>query len=265
MLLVLPTVSQRLGPQWAEDLNDAFSLIDEHDHTSGKGNLVPTAGLNINADLSLNSNDLKDIRSLKLNNSVSTLPSDDVRSLYASGGNLYYNNNSGTAIQLTTGASINTGALAVNVWSTQELAGNLTIAGGDSFVFIDVDTSAPRSITLPAASAVTAGRYYVIKDKTSTAATNNITIYPDGSDTIDTAASTLILSTNNASLILISDGVDSWLTVGSTSGFVRLGGDLLGTGSTVNTPRVSTLTGLSGLVTPNSEKSSDGVSSALAP
>jgi len=249
MLLDLPSVGVTVDPTWATKLNTALTTVDEHDHTSDKGVQVPTAGLNINADLSLQSNDLTEIRSLSLNNNVSTLPSGDVRALYASGGNLYYNNNSGTAIQITTGSSLNTGALALNVWEIHELAGNLTLTGAESYVFIDTDTSSGRTINLPPASSVTGGRYFVIKDKTGDANTNNITISPNGSDTIDGAASSTTISSSYGSLIIVSDGVSAWLTNGATGGFIQLGGDLLGTGSTVTAPRVGTLTGIASLVT----------------
>lgn len=249
MNLTLPTVGVTLDPTWATNLNAALTLVDSHNHTSGKGVTVPTAGLNINADLSFGSNDATDLRSLALNNNVSTLPSGDIRALYASGGDLYYNNNSGNAIQLTTGSSLNTGALALNVWELQELAGNLTITSGDSFVFINTNTSTTRTIILPAASAVTAGRYYIIKDKTGSAATNNITITPAGSDTIDGVSASVKVTSAYGNLTLISDGVSGWLTNAAISGFITLGGDLLGTGSTVTAPKVSGLTGIAGLVT----------------
>lgn len=250
MNMELPTVGVTIDPTWASNLNDALTnKVDLHDHTTGLGVRVPSAGLNINADLSFQSNDATNLRSVALNNNVATLPSGDIRALYASGGNLYYNNNSGTPIQITTGSSLNTGALALNVWELTELAGNLTILSSDSFVVINTDTTSARTINLPAASAVTAGRYFTFKDKTGDAATNNITIVPNGSDTIDETASSTTVNTAYGSLTLISDGVSNWLTNASLGGFVKLGGDLLGTGSTVLQPRVGSLTGIGGLIT----------------
>ena len=51
MLLVLPTPGQQLGPTWATNLNTALELVDEHDHTSGKGKKIGVAALTIDADL----------------------------------------------------------------------------------------------------------------------------------------------------------------------------------------------------------------------
>lgn len=60
---------------------------------------------------------------------------------------------------------------------------NITLAIGGNY---RVDTSAARTLTLPAASGLeVAGDHIVVADKTGSAATNNITINRDGSDTID--------------------------------------------------------------------------------
>lgn len=247
MNLDLPVVGQTTDPTWATKLNTALTdQIDTHDHTSGKGVQVPTAGLNINADLSFNSNDAIDLRGVFLNNNVATLLSSDVRALYVSGGNLYYNNNSGVAIQLTTGSSLNTGALALNVWSHQTVNSNLIVPSNASYIYLSVDTTSSRTIILPAANAVTAGRFFIIKDSTGNSLTNNITITPDGSDTIDTSASSYSLNYTFGSVMCVSDGVSNWQlfkegSPGATSailGTIKLAGDLAGTGSTYNTPRV---------------------------
>lgn len=53
MQLVLPVVLGEVGPLWASELNTALgTTVDAHDHTTGKGVKVPSAGININADLS---------------------------------------------------------------------------------------------------------------------------------------------------------------------------------------------------------------------
>ena len=62
--LTLPTVTVTLGPTWATQINAAFEVIDEHDHTSGKGVQIPTAGLNINDDLDFNDNAAQNIEFL---------------------------------------------------------------------------------------------------------------------------------------------------------------------------------------------------------
>ncbi|HET9432864.1 MAG TPA: hypothetical protein VFO37_03865, partial [Chitinophagaceae bacterium] len=79
-----------------------------------------------------------------------------------------------------------------------------------TFVFIAVDTSASRTITLPAANAVTTGRIYAIKDETGLSNTNPITIDAAGADLIDGQAN-VSLASNFGCIWLISNGVDEFL------------------------------------------------------
>jgi hypothetical protein len=103
MNLTLPVVSQTLGPQWASEINADLSLIDSHNHTSGNGALVPVAGLDINADLSLATNALTNVKSLGLLDqaSVATL-----RAIYAKSGDLYWRSGGGSEVRLTVGGAI---------------------------------------------------------------------------------------------------------------------------------------------------------------
>lgn len=108
MGLTLPTVGVTLGPLWATEVNSAFTTIDSHNHTTGQGVPVPTAGIAINADLPFNSFNLTTARSLIMNNNPSPLSLvTDITSLYASSGNLYYNNSSGQQVQITAGPGLN--------------------------------------------------------------------------------------------------------------------------------------------------------------
>ena len=76
---------------------------------------------------------------------------------------------------------------------------------------IGVGTSAGTyTITLPTASVVK-GRAFIIKDEDGNAATNNITVATEGSETIDGAA-TYVLTSNYESVGLYSYGTN-WFTV----------------------------------------------------
>jgi uncharacterized protein (DUF2345 family) len=123
-------------------------------------------------------------------------------------GDLYYRNGAGTEVQLTSGSSINTSS-GNQGWSRTAPAGDLSISNVASYVAIEVDTTAPRTITLPAAASVAAGRRYVISDKTGTANTNPITIARTGGDTIDGATSHTVRSSFGRCVIW-SDGVSAW-------------------------------------------------------
>lgn len=210
MNLSLPTPTVTLGPAWATQLNTALETIDSHDHSSGKGSQVPTAGLNINENLDFNDNKPFNLLATQFTSQSSTLSgASNASSLYVTSGNLYYTNSSGVAVQLTSGGSLATSPGSAQTFETQAVAADLTINAADTFVYLIVDTSIARSIDLPLASAVSQGRIYVIKDASGLSNTNNITVNASGADTVDGSASQ-VLDSNYGSWFIVGDGTDSW-------------------------------------------------------
>lgn len=108
MNLTLPTVQSTAGPQYASDVNTALTTVDSHDHTTGKGTRIPTAGININADLEFNSFNQTEIRASKYDNQGAVLTGGtDIRCLYVSGGELYYRDNVGNNVKVTNAGAVN--------------------------------------------------------------------------------------------------------------------------------------------------------------
>jgi len=211
MNLDLPTPSVTLGPQYATDNNTAFTIIDAHDHSSGKGVRIPTSGLNINADLQFNSNRSIELLSSQYIANPSTLTgSTNANSLYSVLGDLHWTNSSGSAIQITAGGSIVSTPSAITSYETQSVVGNIVIAAAATPVYFFVDTTASRSITLPLAANVANGRIYKFTDITGTANTNNITILIAGSDTINGITSR-VMDSDFESTEIVSDGVSAWV------------------------------------------------------
>ncbi len=105
MSLVYPTVGSTAGPTWATMLNTMLLLVEEHDHTSGKGARITSAALNINATTEMNSNNLAEIKGLLFDNNASTQTGS--RSVWVSGNELYYRNASSQNIQITSGTGLN--------------------------------------------------------------------------------------------------------------------------------------------------------------
>lgn len=212
MTLVLPTVSATLGPLWASELNAALTLVDSHDHSTGKGVKITPSGLNINADLPLNSNDLTTVRTVALDSQSATLSASDIRAVYSVLGDLYWNNGSGTPVQITSGASVQSSASTIaRAFERLSVNANKTILAADTYSYLDTDTGSSVTYTLPAANAVAAGRFYEFKDATGQAATNNITINRAGADTISGGTSIKITG-NYGSCRLVSDGSSKWAT-----------------------------------------------------
>ena len=83
-----------------------------------------------------------------------------------------------------------------------------TIAATDHYIGLDT-TSNAITVTLPALSAVTAGKTYVIKDEGGTAGTNNITIEGAGTEKVDGQINQTITA-DYESLSLYCGGARGW-------------------------------------------------------
>ncbi len=102
MGMPVPNVGVAPGPDWATDINASLSVVDQHDHTAGKGVPITPDSLNINTDLPLNGNNLTLTKSVRF--SAQTLPlsgGTDLGCIYEAGVDLYYNDGAGNQIRLT--------------------------------------------------------------------------------------------------------------------------------------------------------------------
>ncbi len=140
MGLTNPTVSTTVGPDYARQISADLDLLDAHDHSPNFGPPVPTSGLNINADLSFQSNDATMLRSTQYDDQTAALPSTDLRAVYAFGGNLYYNNGSGSNVQITSGSSIVGTAGSINGLPSGTAAVNYN-SGSGTFQFLQATTT----------------------------------------------------------------------------------------------------------------------------
>jgi len=209
MQLVLGVVSETLGPEWAELINEAFELVDAHDHSDGKGVLITPAGLNINEALDMNNQRLENLALAALQ-ALSSANTSYAGSIHRVGSNLYWINGAGVAVQITSGSSVvSSGSGALSVDEPASFPYSVT-TGDDSKVLVIPTDSSAQTINLPAAS--NAMTVY-IKDKSANAQTNNITIAPDGSDTIDGLNSNYIINANAGMVGLISDGTSAWYII----------------------------------------------------
>jgi hypothetical protein len=105
MNLVLPVVSSELGPLWAQEIIEAFNLIDAHDHTEGNGKQIPLSAVNINDDIDAQANSIINLNSLILNSISSPAPTNST--IYLSGGELYFKNENGVDLQITMNGALN--------------------------------------------------------------------------------------------------------------------------------------------------------------
>jgi hypothetical protein len=208
MNLSLPTVGATAGPTYATLLNTAFEDVDAHDHTSGKGVQVPTSGLNINADLEFNSNAALELTFVGLE-SQGSAPSTNLSVYVDSSNDLYYKNSSGTSVQLTNGSVIAASGSGVITYSSITTS-PYSVLTSDAQKILGVNTSTAKTLNLPAATNV---MWVGIKDVTGSADSNNITIAPNGADTIEGVAGNYTMDETYSSRMLISDGVSAWFII----------------------------------------------------
>ena len=214
MNLELPVVSNTLGPAWAAMVNEAFETVSEHDHTSGKGKRITQAALEFTDDVDMQNQRVINTPALKLNNQAVTLAgTGNEGSVYEVLGNLWWTNGSGVAVQITSAGSVVSGATSTESMELDAISIDTILASGGDDVTLAVDTSgAPRTVTLPLASAVVKGRIYIIADATGNSETNTLTVAAAGSDTI-MGASTATITSNYGSIFLQGDGVSKWVAV----------------------------------------------------
>ena len=107
MSLPIPSVGTEPGPLYAFDVNDALTLIDQHDHTPGRGVQITPNGLNINSDLTFNSNAAFALKYVKFTPQSAPLSgTTDIGEIYVSGADLYYNDLGGNQVRITQGGAV---------------------------------------------------------------------------------------------------------------------------------------------------------------
>lgn len=108
MSLPVPVPGSEPGPQYATDQNNAFTIVDAHNHAPGSGVVIPSAGIGINADLPFNGFNATLLKSTRFTAQLSPLTavSPNIGCVYVSGVDLYYNDLSGNQIRITSSGSV---------------------------------------------------------------------------------------------------------------------------------------------------------------
>lgn len=98
---------------WGTALNASLTLIENHDHTSGKGSLIKAASLGIDADTPWGAFALTLAKAITFTEQAPAAMTPYSSALFASSAdhNLYWRNSSGTNVQITAGAQLNLSAV----------------------------------------------------------------------------------------------------------------------------------------------------------
>lgn len=196
MNLTQSSVGVTAGPDWATNTEGNWSAIDTHDHSSGKGVQISPAGININADLEFNANDATELRTVAFDSSASATSSADRRCFYEDGGDIYWRNASGTAVQITSGTAVGSGVGSIDgMGGTQAQVQYNDTLGQKSFSFIHDKTASPKSVAKMAFSDASLynfsnSNYFVQLKFTGTGTTGILTV-PDETGTLISSASSV--------------------------------------------------------------------------
>lgn len=148
MSLVLPIPGFELGPQYAQENNTAFTTIDQHTHVPGQGLPVPTAGLNINADLPINNYNITSQRSSKFTSQATPLALvTDINCLSVVNGELFYNDLNGTAVQITLNGAVDTSFSGTIVGMGATTASAVYTSFNNTFSFYS-NTNTPANLLI---------------------------------------------------------------------------------------------------------------------
>jgi hypothetical protein len=110
MNLPVPT-DEDIGPDYVTNNTACFNAVDSHNHSTGQGVQITPDGLDINVDLPLNGNNLTTAKSVNFTAQGSPLAgAADIGCIYVSGKDLYYNDEDGNQVRITTGGNVNAGA-----------------------------------------------------------------------------------------------------------------------------------------------------------
>ena len=127
--------------------------------------------------------------------------------VYADRGTNFFRNSVGIGVNTPLSTLHVNGSQTVKRTGT---AVNYNIQSNDYLIAV-TNTAAPRTMSLPSAVTMGDGKVYVIKDESGGATANNITINPQGGQTINGAAS-IIINTNFGVVQLYSNGAN-WFTM----------------------------------------------------
>lgn len=107
MEMPLPVPTVQIGPDYAVNINSSLTIVDQHDHSTGKGVPINPSGLNINSDLAFGNNNLTGVRSTRYQTQASPISlGTDLGCTYVSGVDLYFNDRNGNQIRLTASGGV---------------------------------------------------------------------------------------------------------------------------------------------------------------
>ena len=91
-------------------------------------------------------------------------------------------------------------------------ASNYNISSSENYIGCDT-TTAPFTLTLPAANSVVSGKEYIIKDEGGNCGTNHLLLAPSGTDQVDGITAGYSLTVNFESVTVVCNGTNGWFLI----------------------------------------------------
>jgi hypothetical protein len=110
MSLLLAIPGEEPGPQYADDNNQSYTIIDSHNHSPGSGVQITPAGMDISTNLNFQNNSPYNVASVVFSSPSTNSGLTTLYTAPQSGGgiyDLYYNDGAGNVIALTKGGQVN--------------------------------------------------------------------------------------------------------------------------------------------------------------
>lgn len=146
MSLVVPTVGVDPGPDWANNINASLGILDQHNHAPGSGVQITPSGLNINANLPMNSNNLTTVKTVNFQALSNTLAgtAPNLGCIYVAGNELIYNDEAGNVVPITKTGSVNAGSGSITGLPSGTASASYS-SGSETFVWQSA-TSTPANL-----------------------------------------------------------------------------------------------------------------------
>ena len=262
MNLDLPTPAVSEGPEWANSVNEAFEVIDSHDHSSGSGQQVTPAGISINAPLEFNSQNVTELGKAQYTAQQSVLTgAGHIRSTwFGPDGEAYITDGAGNAVQLTLGGFVTSATASGNITGVAGTQAEIRYTNATSqFALLSnggTNTAAHLDVAQVKLRTTTPGDsvYLTLARSPSQAGNYTLTLpqaLPGATSVVQLGAAGQ-LTASNALGVLTASSL-------STTGDVAVGGNLTVVGTSVSTIAADSLT-VTGFVTVGTTLSVTGAS-----
>lgn len=208
MNLIQPVIGVDSGLVWEYGINANSAVIDNHNHSFGYGVQITPTGININADLPFNGNNLTLVRSTNYLPQPAPLSNvTDVNCVYVSGVDLYYNDGNSNVVKITSGGTVNATSSGIS-------SGTATASFVSSVLVVNAAVNTPANIqagSILLGNNVANSKFLTLSPPPSMAANYSLTLPPLPSQTsfltLDTSGNMIANTTIDGVTIINTAGV----------------------------------------------------------